>query len=202
MFHTVSRWTLAASALLAVPALAASPFTGKTGKLTVDVTSGETTFTFDGPAAVGQIKGLASGASGQFTIGDAADLATTKGSVKVAVKDMKTGNPTRDQHMQSPEWLDAAKAPQIVFELQSISGLTVDGNKAKGTATGTLSVRGTTKPLTVPVTVTVNKDLTMVKLDAEFTVSRAAFGIVGKKMPGMEVGDVIKVQTSVKGSVK
>ena len=68
MFHTVSRWTLAASALLAVPALAASPFTGKTGKLTVDVTSGETTFTFDGPAAVGQIKGLASGASGQFTI--------------------------------------------------------------------------------------------------------------------------------------
>ena len=99
MFHTVSRWTLAASALLAVPALAASPFTGKTGKLTVDVTSGETTFTFDGPAAVGQIKGLASGASGQFTIGDAADLATTKGSVKVAVKDMKTGNPTRDQEI-------------------------------------------------------------------------------------------------------
>jgi polyisoprenoid-binding protein YceI len=202
MFRIVSRLFVAATLLASSSAWATSPFTGKTGKLTVDITGGDTSFTFDGPAAVGPIKGLASGATGQFTIGDAADLATTKGSVKVAVKDMKTGNPTRDQHMQAAEWLDAGKAPHIVFELQGLGGLTVEGNKAKGTATGTLSVRGTTKPVTVPVTVTVNKELTMVKLEAKFTVSRANFGIVGKKMPGMEVGDVITVETTVKGAVK
>ena len=202
MFRITTRLLTAVAVFAAVPAWAASPFAGKTGKLTVDITGGDTSFTFDGPAAVGQIKGVASGASGQFTIGDAADLATTKGSAKVAVKDMKTGNPTRDQHMMAPEWLDAGKAPQIVFDLQSLSGLTVDGQKAKGTATGTLSIRGNAKPVTVPVTVTVNKDMTMVKLDAKFTVSRANFGIVGKKMPGMEVGDVITIETSIKGTVK
>ena len=38
--------------------------------------------------------------------GDIADITTVKGSIKVPVKTMETGNTVRDDHLRSPDWLD------------------------------------------------------------------------------------------------
>src|SRR5262245_2318425 len=48
---------------------------------------------------------------------DPQNLVGIHGRFSVRVTDLKTGIPLRDQHMASPDWLDAARYPQIVIQI-------------------------------------------------------------------------------------
>lgn len=92
-------------------------------------------FNFVSEKTEGTIKGLE--AVIQFNI---ADLSASSISGSVSVSKISTGNGTRDKHLQSDEFFDAAKYPKISFKSSSIAK---DGDQYK--MKGIMTMRGIEK---------------------------------------------------------
>lgn len=188
-------------AALATPALADTPFAGKTGKLEFAVDSGKSQFKWVSDAPAEKIFGTADGISGTITVGDAAAPETTKGSIKVPVARMKTGNPIRDGHLQGPEWLNSKTNPDISFDIEKVEGLKTTGNRATGTAHGTFKLNGVAKAVAVPVEIAYAADKNALKVTTKFKVSLDDYKIKGKSgLVGNKVGKVIDVDCTLYAS--
>src|SRR5687767_1321950 len=118
-------------------------------KVTLNDKVGNNQFLWSSDAPLEKIKGSADAVSGSFTI-DPKNIAGIRGTISAQVKSMKTGNATRDEHLAGAQWLDAAKYPSITFAINSVSGVKVTGNKAKATATGTFTMHGVAKQISIP----------------------------------------------------
>lgn len=161
-------------------------------------------FSFVSDAPLEKIFGTAPGVKGTVDT-DFDNLAATKGTLTVPVATMVTGNDTRDEHLRSDVWLDAAQFPNITFEIESVA---VKGQEAKGEvksatldATGKFTLHGVTVPMTTPVTVKWKGG--KVKVQAEFEVKLADFKVKGKDgVVGKKVGEVIKLKGTLKGMAK
>ncbi len=163
---------------------------------------GQMKFLSDAP--VEKIFGTVDGVSGKLAT-DAADLAKTTGKFTVPVASMKTGNDKRDEHLRNDAWLDAAKFPEITFDVKSVKVLEDDKatpvRTAKLEATGDLTVHGVTVPLTAPVEIKWKDD--KVKASTKFTVKLAdhkitgANGVIGKK-----VGETIQIEGTLQGTAR
>lgn len=98
-----------------------------------------------------------------------------RGSAKVA--DVKVQDENLASHLQSPEFFDAERTPQIAFESSDVA---VHGSAV--TIQGVLTVRGTSQP--VELSGTVSEPITdpygreRVGLLLEGTVDRTAFGLL------------------------
>jgi polyisoprenoid-binding protein YceI len=119
------------------------------------------------------VKGAFAKVSGAGAVSPAGDAS---GTVTVDAASIDTGNKRRDEHLRSADFFDSATHPAITFTADSIrpSG---DGV----TVTGTLTVRGRTRPLTFPATVSVF-DAGEAWLDAEVRVNRADYGLTWNQM--------------------
>jgi polyisoprenoid-binding protein YceI len=95
---------------------------------------------------------------------------TASGRIVVEVASIDTASPKRDDHLRSPDFFDVAHHPQAVFALA-----TVRAESGQTVVTGDLTIRGATRPLSVPVTVTVADD--SVRVAGRFVVNRREFGI-------------------------
>ena len=60
--------------------------------------------------------------------------------------------------LHSDKWLDAAKYPEITFEAKSLANVKTDGNVTTADATGTFTLHGVAKEITVPIKLTYLKD--------------------------------------------
>lgn len=79
-----------------------------------------------------------------------------------------------ETHLKSPDFFDTATYPEGKFEITSVTEGTEAG---KVTISGNLTLRGVTKNITFPATVTEATDTT-VKATADFNIVRADWGIV------------------------
>src|SRR3954469_15087633 len=70
-------------------------------------------FKLDAPLE--SINGTASGVSGTVTF-DPANPGATKGKIVVAADTLTLPNTMQQGHMRGPQWMDAAKFPEITFE--------------------------------------------------------------------------------------
>ena len=86
---------------------------------------------------------------------------------------VKTGIKKRDEHLQSADFFDTERFPEITVE--------VSGVAANGDLKATLRVRGTTLPIPLTATVTAQGDGT-VQVTARTTVDRTKWGISGNTM--------------------
>src|SRR4029077_6557505 len=79
---------------------------------------------------------------------DRAKPEDTSVDLKIDAASIDTGNPNRDKHLNSPDFFDTAKFPEITFKSTKIAA------KGKDTyeVTGDLTMRGVTKPVTLTVT--------------------------------------------------
>ena len=93
------------------------------------------------------VRGRFSGTTGEIEY-DAADPLRSRVRVTVPAASVDTGDEKRDAHLRSPDFLDAERYPTITFESRDIRR---DGDRFK--VTGDLTIRGTTKPVTVDVAV-------------------------------------------------
>lgn len=210
--------TLALAALAALALSVTAPATAQlgvraTGSKTVTLSDrvGKNQFTWTSDAPLEKIKGTAEGVSGSFTI-DPKNLAGLRGTISAQVATMKTGNGTRDEHLRGAQWLDAARHPQISFTIASVSNVRVTGNKATATATGTFSMHGVTRQMSIPFTITwldesaatqkrAPGDLVMV--EASFTVALKDFKVAGSQgLVGSKVGETIAITAKLFGSTK
>jgi polyisoprenoid-binding protein YceI len=69
-------------------------------------------------------------------------------NVEIAASSIDTGTPDRDAHLRSADFLDVENQPNITFRSTRVEGaMAKEGDKF--TVTGDLTIRGTTKPVTL-----------------------------------------------------
>ncbi|MDE2355544.1 MAG: YceI family protein [Alphaproteobacteria bacterium] len=115
--------------------------------------------------------------SGEFPVWDASirfdpkDLAHSRVVAVIGMRRVRTGNADQEQALPTPTFFDAPAFPQARFEADHIVALGA-GHYA---ASGTLTVRGASRPLTLPFTLAISG--AQAAMTGEVTISRLAFGI-------------------------
>ncbi|MYL42448.1 YceI family protein [Virgibacillus salexigens] len=129
------------------------------------------------------------------------DLTDSKVEVTIDVNSIDTRNKDRDDHLLSADFFDAENHPNITFAASSIT-------KKSSTIydiTGDLTIRGTTKPVTLDVVVEgQSKDPMSGNMVAGFsgetTINRKDFGLTWNaavETGGVLVGEEVKIHFEI-----
>jgi polyisoprenoid-binding protein YceI len=165
-------------------------------------------FKLDAPLE--SITGTATGISGQVAF-DPADPAATKGRITLDTGTLTVGNPLMAEHLHSEMWLDVAKHPTIVFEALAVQNVRQQGAQIVAEIRGTLTVKGVTREVTVPVSFTYLPDKLGARLNdpkiqgdllvlrASFSINRSEFGIMANQATD-KVAETISLSLSIAGS--
>ncbi|NOX26904.1 MAG: polyisoprenoid-binding protein [Gammaproteobacteria bacterium] len=126
------------------------------------------------------------------------DQEAKTGSVKIIIdaESVDTGHKKRDDHLRSPDFLNAAEFPEITYESTKVS---INGNTA--TVEGELTIAGTSKAVTLNVSkiscgVHPFNKKEVCGFDASATISRADFGIT---YGSPAIGDSMTLTFEVEG---
>ena len=150
---------------------------------------------------------MISNVRGEFTklsgkvVGDPAKPEATTVEATIEAPSVDTRNEKRDEHLRSPDFLDVAKFPTIVFKSTKVA----KAGEGQWKLSGDLTLHGVTKPVVLDVSnVTAPaKDPwgnTRVGASATTKISRQDFGIVFNKTldgGGVLVGDEIAITIDV-----
>lgn len=118
--------------------------------------------------------------------GELAAPQTVSGRVVIKVASLRTGIGKRDEHLRSADFFDAERFPDI--EVLVTGADAIDGDTVNLRAR--LTIKATTKPLTLPTTVTPVGDGGM-RLSARADINRRDFGVDGN-LVGM-IGDRVTI---------
>ena len=163
-------------------------------------------FKLDAPLEA--ITGSASGISGTVTF-DPANPGATKGRIVVASSSLHVGNPMMKEHLHGDQWMDVARHPEITFEVKELKNVKTSGDNSTADAAGTLTIKGVSKEVTVPVRLTYLKDKLgqrvpnqkgdLLVIRAGFNIKRSDFGI-NPGAPQEKVSDPIELTLSIAGA--
>ena len=130
------------------------------------------------------VKGVFREVTGSGTVSAAGDAA---GTITVAAGSIDTKSKKRDDHLRSADFFDVANTPDITFTAEQV---TPSGEGV--TVTGTLTVRGRTRPTSFAARVSV-LDGAQVEVDGEFQVNRTDFGLNWNQMGMSSVHNTITI---------
>jgi polyisoprenoid-binding protein YceI len=163
-------------------------------------------FKLDAPLEA--INGSANGVSGKVTF-DPANPAATTGKIVVAAASLHVPNPVMKEHLHGEQWLEVKKHTEIVFEAKSLKHVKTQGDTTTADVTGTFTMKGVSKEITVPVKFTYLKDKLglrvpnqkgdLLVIRASFAIKRSDFGI-NPKAPEDKVADTIDLTLSIAGA--
>jgi polyisoprenoid-binding protein YceI len=169
---------------------------------------GVNTILFKTDAPLESINGTATGISGTVSY-DPSNPAATKGKIIVAANSLHVGSPMQKEHLHGDKWLDVAKYPQISFDVTGLKNVKIENNVTTADATGTFSLHGVSKQITVPVKLTYLKDKLKARtpgtegdllvIRSNFTIKRGDFGI-NKGAFEDKVSDDIELTLSLAGA--
>ncbi len=158
-----------------------------------------------------RIKHLMSKVSGRFAdfdgtiTTDFGNLAASAVSFTIQATSIDTKNGDRDKHLRSADFFDVEKYPTITFTSSKITK-TEDNNFA---VTGTLTMHGVAKEVTLPVTfLGAGQDPwgnTKAGFEIATTLSRTGYGIVWNKAletGGFLLGDEVEVMINLEVAKK
>ena len=189
------------SLFVAIAVLTASPLLAA-DTYAIDKGHSEATFT---------IKHLVSKVSGRFT-----DFSGTvnldpaqpgQSSVEFTIKaaSVNTDNPDRDKHLKTPDFFDVEKNPDITFKSSKVT----PAGKDKYTVDGTLTLRGVSKQVSLPVEFQgFAKDPwgnDKAGFAVETTLNRKDYGMVWNKaldQGGLLLGDDVKIVINLEAAKK
>lgn len=107
---------------------------------------------------------------------DLDDLAATTGTVTVPVERLSTGLSLRDFDARSDRALNTAKFPNATFRLEGLTGGRLfDNLTVNTTGTGTLTVKGVSRTISVPIKAT--RTGTQVKVNTQFKFNPHDYGV-------------------------
>lgn len=123
----------------------------------------------------------------------------SRSSVKavIQVKSLDTGVPGRDNHTLGKEGFYASKYPTITFESTRI-----EKSGANFNAIGNLTLRGVTKPITVPFRQTgtrpLGEKMSLIGFEGQFRINRRDYGL-NWQFPGSKdwIGNTIDISISI-----
>jgi polyisoprenoid-binding protein YceI len=163
---------------------------------------------FKTDAPLESINGTATGISGTVTF-DPEHPAATKGKIVVAATSLHVPNPTMQGHLQSDLWLAAAKYPEISFDVKELKNVKTSGDTTTADATGTFTLKGISKEMTVPVKLTYLKDKLgqrvpnqkgdLLVIRANFSIKRSDFNVNAGQGED-KVSDTIELTLNIAGA--
>jgi polyisoprenoid-binding protein YceI len=156
-----------------------------TGNWTADAGKAKITFTVDGP--FGEVHGSFTGLTSEFQF-DEKDLSKSSINASIDASTVNSGVGLRNTHLRNEEqWLNTAKYPRIHFKSTKI-----EKTDAGYSASGTLTLKTTSKPIVIPFTFTSTGNSGVFK--GQFSIKREDYDL-GKK--GGSVGETIKLNIEV-----
>jgi polyisoprenoid-binding protein YceI len=158
-----------------------------------------------------KIRHLVSKTPGKFTdfdaaiVADFANLDASSVSFSIKAASIDTGNADRDKHLRSADFFDVETSPEITF---TSSKITKAGDSTYA-VTGTLTMRGVSKTVTLPVTylgeVIDPWGNTKAGFEIETTLDRKDYGIVWNKAldaGGVVLGDEVEISINLETQKK
>jgi polyisoprenoid-binding protein YceI len=202
------------SSVLFAAALSAAAFSAHGAALSFDFKDpkGVNNVQFKLDAPLESITGTGTGISGQVSFDPEAPGATA-GRIVLDAASLTVGNPLMAEHLHSAHWLDVAQHASIVFEATELAHVRTQGAQILADVSGRLTVKGITKAVTVPVTLTylpnkLGARLGDPKLDGDLLVLRTNFEINRNDFdiqPGQstdKVAEVIHLSLSIAGAAR
>lgn len=124
---------------------------------------------------------------------DPADLGHSSAKITIDMTDQKSGDATRDAMLMKPDWFNVLDFPKAVFQTTSFAAK--GGNAYE--AHGTLTLKGVSKPLVLPLTIAINGDKATAK--GAITLQRKDFhvGQGGQFETGKPVALAVKVMVNL-----
>jgi polyisoprenoid-binding protein YceI len=149
---------------------------------------------------IANVRGAVSKISGTVTA-DPSNLAASSVTAEIDVNSINTGEPDRDKHLKSADFLDAEHYPTIKFESKKIEA---DGPEGY-TVIGDLTVRGATREVVLNVigpTPEIKDPWGYTRRGAEGVakISRKDFGLTYNPIlegGGVMVGDIVEISVEV-----
>jgi polyisoprenoid-binding protein YceI len=176
----------------------------------IDDPMGRNTVTTTSVAPLEQIVGTSSKISGYVVLDPKSPQKGGKGMIMVPVKSLNTGIPLRDEHLQSPGWLNADANPNIQLHITGLRNVRETKSGASGTTwdvtlAGEFMMNGKKHSVEIPGVISYLPESDMTKARAagnllaaraDFTVALADYGVTGP--PGMDligskVGETVDV---------
>ena len=159
---------------MTTPAPTAVP-TDLTGDWVIDPTHSSIGFTAR-HAMVTKVRGTFEEFEGKAHL-DAENPAASSASVTIQVASINTRNAQRDDHLRTNEFFDAPTFPEITFSSTGVEVVSADAFRL----TGDLTVKGTTKPVTIDFDyVGTAKDVydnVRAGFEGRATINRSDFGV-------------------------
>lgn len=132
--------------------------------------------------------------------GDPNDLTTGSARLEIDVSSVDTRQPDRDNHLRSADFFDTERFPQMQFVSTAIRS----SGKNRYEVVGDLTIRGTTRSVTVAVeSMGTAKDPwggTRAGFSAQTSINRKDFGLVWNQVletGGVMVGDEVKISVEL-----
>jgi polyisoprenoid-binding protein YceI len=144
------------------------------------------------------VKGRFKELSGQILFDE---QALKKSSVSVVIKteSIYTGEEKRDNHLRSPDFLDAQKFPEITFKSQR-----VEERNGSLVCLGTLTIRGVSHEVAIPFAylgkVKDPSGKSRIGFEGSLSINRQEYGVSWSKTMdngGVVVGDEVKISLAV-----
>jgi polyisoprenoid-binding protein YceI len=139
--------------------------------------------------------------TGTFTF-DPSKIEDSKADAVISVKSVDTSDKKRDDHLRGEDFFAADKFPNISFKTTKIEAVIGQGFKA----TGDLTIRGITKPVSLDVSFTGAAKDPWGKERAAFSattkINRKDFGLTWSKVletGGLVVGDEVEILIEIEG---
>ena len=128
------------------------------------------------------------------------DLVNSKANITIDVSSINTRNDKRDAHLKSPDFFDAAQFPTITFVSTKFTSTAIIGN---------LTMKGVTKEVTIPVTISGPVKTMMggqaIGITGSVTINRQDYGINWNKtldQGGLAVSNDVLVNVSIEADRK
>lgn len=153
-----------------------------------------------------KVRHLVSRTSGRFTKFegtiqlDEKNIGNSSVDVNIDVASINTDNASRDGHLKSPDFFDAAKFPTITFKSTSVKEV----SKGQLQVTGDFTMHGITKRITLPITslggiATPFKDF-RAGFEGSLKLNRQEFGVKWNKTldaGGAVLGDDVDISLAI-----
>ena len=128
------------------------------------------------------------------------DLANSKANVTIDVSSINTRIDKRDAHLKSPDFFDAAQFPTITFVSTKFTPTSITGN---------LTMKGVTKEVIIPVTISGPVKTMMggqaIGITGSVTINRQDYGVNWNKVldqGGVAVSNDVAISISIEADAK
>ncbi|SES10122.1 YceI family protein [Pedobacter rhizosphaerae] len=172
------------SIFLLVAVVALSAFKNPTKPVTYTVDAAKSSITWLGKKVTGSHNGTISLKSGSINV-DGKKL--TGGTFVIDMTSIKDadGSAKLEGHLKADDFFGSAKFPTSTFVITKVAG-----SGANVTVSGNLTIKGITKPLSFPASVTTNADGTVSAVAGKIVVDRTKYDIkYGSKSFFDSIGD-------------